>query len=195
MSGTNAGEWQSVTVTWKDQTQWHFTPLSGNTYSLTQITNRVGRSINLTWNAANRTLTQIADATSGTILLSLTYGGLDGQLTSADDAYGRRVVYTYEQPYGVSPGKLISVSQVGDAGATPPARWTYTYTDNNGQQLNSISVPNPTGSGTSTVNSARNHVSRCVVVRMGTAICWTARPCCSTSTRACGRLPRASGVT
>jgi len=51
ISGTPTGTWQSVTVTWKDQTKWKFTLLSGTTYALTQITNRTGQSLNLTWNS------------------------------------------------------------------------------------------------------------------------------------------------
>ncbi|MCA1594680.1 MAG: DUF6531 domain-containing protein, partial [Acidobacteria bacterium] len=144
------GRWQSVTITWKDQTQQRFTLLStnGNVYVLSQLTNRVGRSINFSWNSGDRTLAQITDASSGTALLNFNYQG--GQLASVTDAYGRRVVYTYEVPYGSAPGRLQSVSQVGDVGTTPPARWSYTYALNNGQQLNSITVPSPSGNGNST---------------------------------------------
>jgi RHS repeat-associated protein len=43
------------------------------------------------------------------------------------------------------------VSQVVSSGTpNPPAHWTYGYTSEKGQQLNSFSVPSPTGTGNST---------------------------------------------
>lgn len=147
--GTNAGEWQSITVTFRDQTQWRFTSLSAGTYALTGVTNRTSQSINLLWSAA-RALTQVSDASSGAILLSLAYGA-DGRLSSVTDSFNRQIVYAYEAPYGSNPGRLKSVSQVVTAGtANPPARWSFTYDTANGQQLKTITVPSPTGTGNST---------------------------------------------
>lgn len=49
VAGASAGVWQSVTITWKEQTQWRFTPLAAATYALTRIVGRTGQSIDLTW--------------------------------------------------------------------------------------------------------------------------------------------------
>jgi uncharacterized protein RhaS with RHS repeats len=88
ISGSPTGTWQSVTVTWKDQTKWKFTLLSGTTYSLAQITNRIGQSLNFTWNSS-RALTQVTDATTSTVLLTLAYS-TNGKLATATDGYGAR---------------------------------------------------------------------------------------------------------
>ncbi len=143
------GEWQSIIVTRKDQTQWRFTPLAGGTYILSRSSNRTGQSIDLSWNGS-RALTQVSDTSSSTILLTLTYGS-DGRLASVADAYNRQVAYGYDAPVGSDPGRLQTVSQVVAAGTTnPPARWTFTYDTDRGQQLKTIRVPSPTGTGNST---------------------------------------------
>lgn len=146
--GANAGEWESVTVTWKNQTEWRFTPHPSGLYTLERQTNRVGRGLGFTWNG-DRTLAQVSDTTSGATLLTAAYG-TDGRLASVADAYGRHVVYGYSAPFGTAPGRLESVSQVGAAGPTPPPRWTFTYHTYSGQQLKTISAPSPTGVGVST---------------------------------------------
>lgn len=149
VASANAGEWQSVTITWKDQTQWRFTPHTAGTYALTQITNRMGSSISLSW-GLSRELTQVSDPSSSTTLLTLSYGS-NGRLASVTDVYNRQVVYGYSVPFSSAPGMLQAVSQVAAAGTpNPPAQWTYDYTVN-GQLLNTVTVPSPTGSGTSTV--------------------------------------------
>jgi YD repeat-containing protein len=149
ISGSPTGTWQSVTVTWKDQTKWKFTVLSGTTYALTQITNRTGQSLNLTWNSS-RALTQVTDAGTSAVLLTLGYD-TKGRILTATDMYGRQVAYTFSTGTATSPIMLQTVSQVVSSGtANPPAHWTYTYTTDNGQQLNSVTVPSPTGSGNST---------------------------------------------
>lgn len=162
--GTTAGEWQSITVTHKDQTQWRFTPLTAGTYALTRISNRVGRSLDLLW-STSRALVQITDPVSTTVLLSLTYG-TDGRLSTVTDNFARKVVYGNSVPTGSSPGKLQSVSQIVTATTTnPPARWSFTYDTANGQQLKTIVVPSPTGSGTSTATlnyDARGRVTSLV---------------------------------
>jgi RHS repeat-associated protein len=149
VAGTPTGTWQSVTVTWKDQTQWKFTLLSGTTYALTQLTNRTGQSLNFTWNSS-RALTQIADATSSAVLLSLAYNS-NGKLLTATDAYSRQIVYAFSSVTGTAESMLQTVSQVVTSGTSnPPAHWSYTYDVNKGQQLHTITVPSPTGTGTST---------------------------------------------
>ncbi len=146
--GASAGQWQSVTITWKDQTKWQFVPLISDTYPLSQITDRLNRSLDLVW-SASRALIQVRDATSGTALLNLTYGG-DGRLARVTDVYDREIDYSYSTPVGSDPGLLQSVSQVVATGtANPPAQWTYGYTSN-GQLLHTASVPSPTGNGSST---------------------------------------------
>lgn len=149
VSGSPAGTWQSVTVTWKDGTKWKFTQHSGTTYALNQITSRTGQSLDFTWNGS-RALTQVSDNSSSTVLLTLAYTS-SGQLATATDVYNRQVSYTFSTATSTMPAGLQSVSQVVASGTTsPPARWTYTYTSDKGQLLNTIMVPSPTGTGNST---------------------------------------------
>jgi RHS repeat-associated protein len=159
VSGSPTGTWQSVTVTWKDQTKWKFTLLSGTTYSLNQITNRTGQSLNFTWNSS-RSLTQVSDAGTSTVLLTLTYDAA-GRLSTATDLYARQVVYTFTSGDATNLPILQSVSQVVNSGTpNPPARWTYGYAADRGLQLNTITVPNPTGSGNSTATINYNAVGK-----------------------------------
>src|SRR5262249_4040579 len=107
--GTPTGKWQSVTITWKDNTKWKFTLLSGDTYTLNQLTNRTGQSLNFTWNSS-RQLTQVTDQGSSTTLLTLAYSG--GKLATATDVYGRQIAYTFSTGSGSVPSMLQSVSQI-----------------------------------------------------------------------------------
>src|SRR5262249_53199927 len=148
VAGSPTGVWQSITVTWHDQTKWKFTQFAGTTYSLNQITNRTGQSLNFSWNAS-RALTQGTDAGTSTELLTLAYGS-NGKLVTATDVYNRQVSYTFTTPSATALPALQTVSQVVNAGTTnPPAHWTYAYTSEKGQQLNTITVPSPTGTGNS----------------------------------------------
>jgi RHS repeat-associated protein len=149
IAGSPTGTWQSITITWHDQTKWKFTQFSGITYSLNQITNRTGQSLNFSWNA-NRALTQVTDGGSGSILLTLAYNS-NGKLATAADAYNRQVSYGFTSATATSQSFLQTVSQVVTSGTSnPPARWTYGYTSEKGQQLNTATVPSPTGTGNST---------------------------------------------
>jgi len=149
IAGTPTGTWQSITVTWQDQTKWKFTLLSGTTYALTQITNRLGLGLNLTWNAS-RALTQISDASTSTVLLTLSYDS-NGRISTATDAYSRQIAYTFNIGSATTPAVLQTVSQVVSVGTSnPSAHFTYSYTADKGQQLNTITVPSPTGTGNST---------------------------------------------
>ncbi len=149
VAGSPAGTWQSITVTWGDQTKWKFTQFSGTTYSLNQITNRTGQSLNFTWNGS-RALTQVADAGSGSVLLTLTYN-FSGKLASATDIYNRQIAYTFTTATATTQSFLQSVSQVVAAGTpNPPAHWTFAYTTEKGQLLNTMTVPSPNGTGNST---------------------------------------------
>ena len=160
VAGSPMGTWQSVTITWKDQTTWKFTQHSGTTtYPLNQITNRTGQSLNFNWNSS-RALTQVSDAGSSTVLLTLAYTA-GGKLSSATDIYNRQVRYSFTTPGATTPATLQSVSQVVTSGTTsPPARWTYTYTSDKGQQLNTVTVPSPTGTGNSTATINYNSIGK-----------------------------------
>jgi RHS repeat-associated protein len=149
VSGSPTGVWQSVTITWKDQTKWKFTQLSGITYALNQLTNRTGQSLNFTW-TSSRALTQVTDATTSTVLLTLAYGA-DGKLATATDVYSHQVSYVFSTGNSTTASTLQSVSQVVTSGTpNPPAHFSYTYSTESGHQLNTITVPSPTGSGNST---------------------------------------------
>jgi len=156
--GSPTGKWQSITVTWKDGTKWKFTLNSGDTYALSQLTNRTGQILSFTWNSS-RQLTQVADQGSGATLLTLAYSG--GKLTSATDAYGRQISYVFSTVSGTTPSMLQSVSQIVTSGTSnPPAHWTYTYDVNKGQQLSTITVPSPTGTGNSTATINYDSIGR-----------------------------------
>ncbi len=156
--GTPTGKWQSVTITWKDNTKWKLTLLTGDTYALNQLTNRTGQSLNFTWNSS-RQLTQVTDQTSSTTLLTLAYSG--GKLATATDVYGRQITYTFSTVSGSVPSMLQSVSQIVTSGTSnPPAHWTYTYDLNKGQQLSTITVPSPTGTGNSTATINYDSIGR-----------------------------------
>ena len=148
--GTPAGLWQSITLTWKDQTKWTFNRMTASyTYSLNQIGNRTGQSLSLTWNSS-RALTQIKETATSNVLLTFTYSS-NGKLSTVTDTYGRTVAYTFSAGSPTSFVTLQSVSQVVTSGTSnPPARWTYGYASDAGLQLNAITVPSPTGTGNST---------------------------------------------
>jgi len=159
VAGSPAGTWQSVTITWNDQTQWKFTLLSGTTYALNHLTNRTGQSLNFSWNTS-RALTQVSDAATSTALLTLAYSS-NGKLSTATDTYGRQVAYTFSPGNETVQSALTTVSQVVTAGTSnPAAHWTYTYDITKGQQLNTITVPSPTGSGNSTATINYNSVGK-----------------------------------
>jgi RHS repeat-associated protein len=156
--GTPKGKWQSVTVTWKDGAKWKFTLLADDTYALSQLINRTGQTLSFTWNSS-RALTQITDAGTGTTLLTLAYSG--GKLTTATDVYGRQISYGFSTVSGTLPSMLQSVSQIVASGTSnPPAHWTYGYDVNKGQQLSTITVPSPTGTGSSTATINYDSIGR-----------------------------------
>jgi hypothetical protein len=107
ISGSPTGTWQSVTITWKDQTQWKFTQHSGTTYALNQITSRTGQSLNFSWNSS-RALTQVSDAGSSSVLLTLAYAA-SGKLSTATDVYNRQVSYSFTAGNATTPAVLQTV--------------------------------------------------------------------------------------
>ena len=128
--GTN-GAWQSITMMNPDGENWTFLPGTGTgIYPLSQITDALGRSVTLTWNA-QRALTAIASGSN--TLLSLLYQS-NGQLASITDNAGRTVSYTY------AGGSLTQVSQLNSANP----RWQYSYTQFKGNPLlHTVQWPNP----------------------------------------------------
>jgi YD repeat-containing protein len=154
--GTN-GYWESLTVTWKDETVWTFTPDSGDpcTYRLSKISNRMGKSIIINRGVGGRVSSVTDDSTPANTLLTFYYTGdtINDYLTHIIDAYGRKVTYTFGTDAGAT--CLQSVSQIvpSSATGTAPVRVTYDYDtvgSFSGPHLTGISVPSPTGSGTST---------------------------------------------
>jgi RHS repeat-associated protein len=159
VAGSPTGTWQSITVTWKDQTKWKFTQLSGTTYALNQITNRTGQSLNFSWNSTRR-LTQVSDASTSSVLLTLTYDGF-GRLATATDVYSRQITYSFTADSGTAAASLQTVSHVVTSGTPgPPPRWSYTYNSASGFQLNTITVPSPSGSGNSTATINYDSIGR-----------------------------------
>jgi RHS repeat-associated protein len=147
--GSPTGTWQSISIKWKDQTEWKFTLLSGTTYALNKITSRMGKSLRFSWNGS-RALTQVIDDATSTSLLTLSYLS-SGLISTATDVYSRQVAYTFTVGTSTTPTLLTSVSQLVTSGTpNPPLHFIYTYTSDKGQQLNTVTVPSPTGTGTST---------------------------------------------
>lgn len=162
-------------ITFKDGTSWLTLGGLTKTHRLNQISDVSGGAIQLNYqtSGANTLLTSITNAATGAVLLSLTRDyGVNGAygITRVSDAYGRSVYYIprrFEQTLGTGgqtlyyPG-LEQVSQIVATGATTrPARFTYGYTfySTSGSDpalLSSITVPSPTGVGTSTSSIAYN---------------------------------------
>ena len=125
-SPTSATAWQSLTMTFQDESKWTFSP-AGTTFLLTRITNIAGRSILL--NYSNNLLYSITDdaqllnpAAPVRYLLYFTYGPvgyasatlLTGTYEYSDPANPRHIVYAYNSgigPYTVSQIAPSTVSQ------------------------------------------------------------------------------------
>ena len=150
-SGT-AGQWQSVTITFGDQSQWILTPAGSNTYRLGKIANAMGRYISILRDSSKgyRVKTIEDDSSPVNNLLTFAYSG--DHLASITDAYGRKVAYTFGTAAGAT--CLLSFSGVVPSQtASPAARTTYGYTAIGNParaRLTSTSDPSPTGSGSKT---------------------------------------------
>ena len=142
----NVGLWKSLTVTFKDRSQWTFGPDPAGTgkFLLTAISNLVGHRVTLGYDASDRLVTLNNDGPAATALLTLTYGS--NGLSSVSDSTGRSVTYTFGTltPASGSPVPVLTgVSQINQPSA---ARWQYQYASS-GPQLTSVLAPNPAGSG------------------------------------------------
>ena len=130
-------------------------------YLPTQIVDRNGNGLNLAYGYTNPAdgwplLTGIADANTGTTLLSLNRT-TNGGITSVSDAYGRSVVY-HQTSYNGIPGvdqvsQIIPTAALGQFGL--PSRYGYGYTLNtpdgiSNLRLHTISIPSSSGTGIST---------------------------------------------
>lgn len=154
------------TVTFPDGSSWVTTPALStiSCYPLERVLNRVGQGVKLRYAGYKRDwplLLDISDITSSTVLLTVSRDS-NGFITQVEDYYGRRVAYTPSMT-GATTGSLIEVSQVHDASVTtPPFRFQYAYWLTNYTlpgtggtviqvpYLDTITVPSPTGTGTST---------------------------------------------
>lgn len=139
------GTWDSLAVTFTDQTAWSFAKSDQNAgvYWLSRIGSRMGRYLEILRDSSNRPQTVRNDALL--TLLTFDYGA--NGLAAVRDAYGRKVIHTFDN------GSLVSVSQIGPATAAfIPALHTYGYETAGSQpHLTSISTPSPTGPGLSTL--------------------------------------------
>jgi YD repeat-containing protein len=153
VSGTPSatiGQWNSLSVMFKDQSMWTFTPV-GNKYLLTRITNLIGRYITLNYNGLELISVTDDSATPNT-LLSLNYANGANYLSSlveySDPNNPRGITYGFGTDPHTNAYVLTSVSQIYYAGApNSNPRWQYAYTSGVAGLpfLASVSVPDPTG--------------------------------------------------
>jgi RHS repeat-associated protein len=146
------GQWNSITIHEKDESQETFTPFastsSAATYRLTQITNAVGRYVALKYDGLGRLLTVTNDATTPVQLLTCNYNATTSYLASVQDCYGREIVYTF----GSTSARAIALTQVSqivsstNPPSTPPVQWYYDYNlVLNEPYLSLVGVPDPSG--------------------------------------------------
>ncbi|MES2462005.1 MAG: RHS repeat-associated core domain-containing protein [Armatimonadota bacterium] len=151
-------------VTWKDGTKWKLaknltynTPTNSSLYALNRIENRTGQGINfnyvtsIVFDSVLGTITD--DANQVLLTVNRASGPFESNVTSVEDRYNRSVYYETD----TSIACLTQVSQIVPTGTTnPPARFTFGYQslvyDGDGTLapfLHTITVPSPTGTGTS----------------------------------------------
>ncbi len=121
-NGNSLNGWQSLTMTFSDESRWTFTPSSAATYRLTQISNLVGRSIQINYDSLNRLYSITDDAqllnpiAPPNLLLGFAYNnGPAGKLNTvyeySNPAHVHIVVYSYNMDYKGSQ-YLTGVSQI-----------------------------------------------------------------------------------
>lgn len=149
---STAGVWDSLTVTFRDGTQWQYVTHVSGKYFLNKITPLAGKPIVLERNALDHSLVSIkaqVDATTTYTLMTFTYTTIASQkrLTRITDNNSRKVEFTYDS----STARLLTASRVvGASTSIPPVSATYGYTTIWGTYLSSIAVTSPDGTGTST---------------------------------------------
>jgi hypothetical protein len=115
VTGTPSGttdHWDSIVITFNDQTTWSFAEAGSDVYRLSRIGNRVGHYISIERDSANNyRLSCVKDDSSPTAntLLSMNYFGTE--LSSVVDTYGRKVTYSFQTDAGET--CLWTVSQIG----------------------------------------------------------------------------------
>ena len=153
-SSTPDGRWSSIEITDKQQMKMTFAYLGSTSgvdiYKLSSISNSLDQTLTFNWDTS-RKLTSITNGT--TTLLTFSYDAY-GYLATVSDNNDRKVCYTCEPLYWITPRCLLTVSQIGATGDTPPTHVTYAYTEyNNMPLLSTVTVPSPTGSGNSTATT------------------------------------------
>ena len=151
VASATTGLWNSLTITFKDESKWTFTfnPNTTNAYALTNIANLAGRSVGLYYDASSRLTDCKDDITPFHTLLHLDYanGNYLSLLTEYSDPNIPRKI-----DYGVGTQNtttvLTSVSQMY-TGATPPRQdWQYSYLSNQGNGapfISNVYVYDPSG--------------------------------------------------
>ena len=147
--GAQPGQWQGISLTWRDGTHWLFLPFGSGTYVLSGITNLVGNGLYLHWDSARRLL-GATDTKAGKPLLTLSYDA-GGNLSDLKDAEGLTVHYRFGPQAGQSAPVLQAVSTGFTADApTALRRYQFTYITGGGRTLlKTIAVPDPGGPGQS----------------------------------------------
>ena len=163
----------TFTIVHRDRTKWVFsTPDGRGAYNLSSLVDRTGHAIQFLYGeigpSGYRLLSAIQNS-AGTNLLTITRNpGRAGAITTVSDCYGRSVYYQVIPFDNIGvPGdgtqwpllswELTQVSQITATGTSnPPLRFKYGYvyvgTGEPGEGvpgLASITVPSPTGTGTS----------------------------------------------
>ena len=144
-STTMVGDWQSIKITYQSGMVESYTNFYAGSLVLTSITDNLGRSLALNW-SSTRLLQNVADASTGSALLTLTYNS-DNLLARVTDFSGREVDYSYSPPGGdIRYSCLTGVSQIS-VGPTSLLNYSYAYTAGNMgvPLLTAITQPSPSG--------------------------------------------------
>ena len=152
MPSATTGQWQSIKITFSDQSKWTLTPAGSGAYRLSKIDNRMDRYVSILRDPSKgwRIRSVSDDSNPAHCLLTFNYSG--NYLASVADAYGRKVTFTFGAAAGTT--CLLSFSGiVPSQTASPAARTTYGYTAIGTPAralLTSTTDPSPTGAGTKT---------------------------------------------
>ena len=147
--GTAPGQWQGLSLTWRDQTHWLFLPAGDGSYLLGGVTNVVGNGFLLQWDGARR-LRGAVDSQDRKPLLTLAYDA-SGNLSDVKNSLGDTIHYRFGATPGQPGASLLAVSTLLTAAAPNGlSRYVFTYAvGGNRTLLKTISVPDPGGPGRS----------------------------------------------